>query len=183
MASSTRLSRRPMRRSPLMILMMYLASSAVARRRRSSTIVALGRRAGESRNFTERSREFSNGQRTGLAAVCPAKQVLRGRAKISMAAISGSERNFRLTGNLSQGTPEQCAANLQGTFFPHGEGAPGKKDRPLVPPHQPVAYADIRPPDGLFLSFSWWRLQRQQAGRRRALCCFHPERSEGSLQS
>src|SRR6476646_9174283 len=54
--------------------------------------------------------------------------------------------------------------------------APKERSR-IVQLHPRAAYADNRLPDVLFLSFWWWPLQRQQAGRKRALSLFNYEES------
>src|SRR6478735_6053681 len=62
--------------------------------------------------------------------------------------------------------------------LPTSETRAPKERARIVQLHPRAAYADNRLPDVLFLSFWWWPLQRQQAGRRRALSIFN---SEGSF--
>ena len=130
MASSTRLSFRPIRRSPVMILTMYLASRGVACERSSRVRAALAagpRAAAISRNLAATSRTFSAAlpgfARPGRAgAPVPTwavrKNGFRDVAKVSVLTIGCGEFGFVVSGKLCDNPPQHSSAYLQGGFLP-----------------------------------------------------------------
>src|SRR5579864_8478877 len=110
-ASSTRLSRRPMRKSPLIILITYLASIAVApRNRRGSSHLIEGRS------------QVADRQRTP-SGCCMFQHVLSRGSQIAIPAVGSSKRNFSFARYLADSAPQQSSAHLQGSFLPGRKGA------------------------------------------------------------
>ena len=138
MASSTRLSFRPMRRSPVMILTMYLASRGVACERSSRVRAALAagpRAAAISRNLAATSDRLSAAlpgfARPGRArAPVPTWAVagccengFRDVAKVSALTIGCGQFGFALPGKLGDNLATALSRRLAEWFPPRPETA------------------------------------------------------------
>ena len=166
-ASSTKLSRRPMRRSPLMILITYLASTRRSPPKYALKQIKLARRYRCSSQLVESRSHFRNRQGT-LRRSAVLQNILRRRAKIAMAAISRRKRNFALARYFSHSTPQQRAANLQCSLFPGRKSAPREKHRRLGSLVHSVVSGSIPPPDAPSPAFWWWRPRRRRFGQKPA---------------